>query len=38
MERALEAPGEARAVSFVLRELAERLHVAGFYPWQDEEG
>ena len=38
MERALAAPGEARTVSFVLRELAERLHVAGFYPWQDEEG
>jgi len=37
MERALDAPGEARTVSFVLRELAERLEVAGFFPWGDDE-
>ena len=38
MERALEAPGETRAVSFVLRELARRLGLRDFFPWADEEG
>ncbi|HYL89310.1 MAG TPA: molybdopterin-dependent oxidoreductase [Burkholderiales bacterium] len=37
MERALDAPGVTRTVSFVLRELAERLEVAGFFPWKDDE-
>lgn len=37
MEPALEAPGEARTAAFVLRGLAERLNIADFYPWRDEE-
>jgi anaerobic selenocysteine-containing dehydrogenase len=38
MERALPAPGEARTVTSVLRELAARLGLADFYPWAGEEG
>jgi anaerobic selenocysteine-containing dehydrogenase len=38
MPRILEAPGEARPVSFVLRELACRLGVDDFYPWQTDAG
>jgi anaerobic selenocysteine-containing dehydrogenase len=39
MERALAPEGEARPVSFVLRELAARLDVAAdFFPWADDEG
>lgn len=37
MERALEAPGETRPVGFVLRELAARLEVQDFYPWESGE-
>jgi len=37
MERALPAPGEARTLSHVLRELAGRLGLADFYPWAGEE-
>ena len=37
MERALPAPGEARTLSYVLRELAGRLGLADFYPWAGEE-
>jgi anaerobic selenocysteine-containing dehydrogenase len=38
MERALPAAGEARPVIEVLRELAVRLAVPGFFPWADVEG
>ncbi len=37
MEKALEPEGEARPVIWVLRRLAERLGVADFFPWGDEE-
>ena len=37
MERALDAAGETRPVSFVLRELASRLGIADFHPWADDE-
>jgi anaerobic selenocysteine-containing dehydrogenase len=36
MEQALEAPGETRTVSWVLRELAARLGIDGFHPWKDD--
>ena len=39
MERALAPEGEARPVSFVLRQLAARLDLpADFFPWADDEG
>jgi len=38
MPRILPPPGETRAVSWVLRELAERLDIRDFYPWTSEEG
>ncbi len=38
MERALEPPGEARSLSWILRALATRLDVSDFYPWESEEG
>ena len=38
MERALPAAGDTRPLSTVLRQLAERLSLTDFYPWQDEEG
>jgi anaerobic selenocysteine-containing dehydrogenase len=38
MERALEPPGEARSLSWILRTLADRLAVPDFYPWETEEG
>lgn len=38
MERALDPPGEARPLWWVLRELARRLGLEGFYPWEDGEG
>ena len=38
MERALDPPGETRSVSGVLRGLADRLGLTGFYPWAGEEG
>lgn len=37
MERALEPAGECRSLIRVLRELAERLHVANVFPWASEE-
>jgi anaerobic selenocysteine-containing dehydrogenase len=37
MEQALEAPGETRSLSWVLRALAERLGVMDFFPWSSEE-
>jgi anaerobic selenocysteine-containing dehydrogenase len=36
MERALEPAGETRSVSTVLRDLAQRLAVADFFPWADD--
>lgn len=38
MPKALEPPGEARPPAWVLRELARRLDVDGFFPWADEAG
>jgi anaerobic selenocysteine-containing dehydrogenase len=37
MEQALRPEGECRTLSSILRDLAERLDLANFYPWQDEE-
>ncbi|MFN7434546.1 MAG: molybdopterin-dependent oxidoreductase [Betaproteobacteria bacterium] len=37
MERALPATGQARTVAQVLRPLAQRLGLADFFPWADEE-
>ena len=38
MEPALPAPGETRTAAWVLRELADRLGLADFYPWADAAG
>lgn len=38
MDRALEPAGEARALSQVVRELAEGLGIKDFYPWDPDEG
>jgi anaerobic selenocysteine-containing dehydrogenase len=38
MPKALEPPGEARPVAWVLRELARRLEVRDFFPWAEETG
>src|SRR6476659_4113722 len=38
MPRILPRTEETRAVSWVLRELAERLGIRDFYPWTSEEG
>jgi anaerobic selenocysteine-containing dehydrogenase len=38
MPKILEAPGETRPITWVLRELARRLGVDDFYPWTDEAG
>lgn len=38
MERALAPAGEARPLMRVLRNLAERLELPGYFPWDDEEG
>jgi anaerobic selenocysteine-containing dehydrogenase len=37
MERALDPPAETRSLYAVIRELAERLGLAGFHPWASEE-
>jgi anaerobic selenocysteine-containing dehydrogenase len=37
MEPALDAPGETRSLTWVLRALAERLGLADFFPWPNEE-
>jgi anaerobic selenocysteine-containing dehydrogenase len=37
MEQALEPPGETRSLTWVVRALAERLGLAGFFPWRSEE-
>ena len=38
MPQILEAPGEARPLVWVLRELARRLDLVGFFPWKNDEG
>jgi anaerobic selenocysteine-containing dehydrogenase len=38
MPKILEAPGEARPIVWVLRELASRLGVTDFFPWASEAG
>ena len=39
MDKALEPPGEARPLPFILRGLAARLGLPSeFYPWEDAEG
>ena len=38
MPKALEPPGEARPVAWVLRELARRLDVPDFFPWTTDSG
>lgn len=38
MPRVLAPPGEARPAAWVLRELARRLGLEGFYPWASDEG
>ena len=37
MERALTPAGECRTLTTVLHDLAQRLNIANFFPWQDEE-
>ncbi|MDH3453299.1 MAG: molybdopterin-dependent oxidoreductase, partial [Gammaproteobacteria bacterium] len=38
MEQALPPPGETRTLSQLLRDLAQRLGVSGFFPWASDEG
>ena len=38
MEQALPPPGEARTMTALLRDLAGRLELRGFYPWESEHG
>jgi len=38
MPKILPPPGETRPVSWVLRELADRLGIRDFYPWTSEKG
>jgi anaerobic selenocysteine-containing dehydrogenase len=38
MPQILEPPGETRALPWVLRQLAARLGLDDFFPWQDTEG
>jgi anaerobic selenocysteine-containing dehydrogenase len=38
MPKVLNEPGEARSVAWVLRELARRLDVHDFFPWEHEAG
>jgi anaerobic selenocysteine-containing dehydrogenase len=37
MEQALAPPGETRSLYSIIKELAERLDLAGFHPWASEE-
>ena len=37
MEQALDPPGETRSLHALMKELAERLGLAGFHPWASEE-
>jgi len=38
MEEALEPAGQARSMTAVMKQLASRLEVEGFYPWDHEYG
>jgi anaerobic selenocysteine-containing dehydrogenase len=38
MPKILDAPGEAKPVTFVLRELARRLGLVDFWPWETDAG
>lgn len=38
MDQALPAAGEARSMTSIVRALAERLGMAGFYPWEEGAG
>jgi len=38
MPKVLEPAGEARSVPWILRALAARLGLEGFFPWEDERG
>jgi len=38
MEQALDPPAETRPIAWVLGELARRLGVTDFFPWETEEG
>lgn len=38
MDRLLEPAGEARSMTRIVRELAERLDIEGFYPWAEDGG
>ena len=38
MPKVLEAAGETRPIGWVLNELARRLEIADFYPWENDEG
>jgi anaerobic selenocysteine-containing dehydrogenase len=38
MPKILDAPGEAKPVTFLLRELARRLGVTDFWPWETDAG
>ena len=38
MDRILEPAGEARSMTQIVRELAERLDIADFYPWDGDTG
>ena len=38
MPKALEPEGEARPPAWLLRQLARRLDVRDFFPWEDEDG
>jgi anaerobic selenocysteine-containing dehydrogenase len=38
MEQALTPPGDTHNLSGLLRDLAQRLDVAGFFPWDTDEG
>src|SRR5262252_5930222 len=37
MEQALEAPGDTRSLTWILRALAQRLALPAFFPWPTEE-
>jgi anaerobic selenocysteine-containing dehydrogenase len=38
MEQALQPPGATRPLGWILQGLAQRLGLAGFYPWESQEG
>jgi anaerobic selenocysteine-containing dehydrogenase len=38
MPQILDPPGEARSAIWILRQLADRLGLAEFYPWENDDG